>query len=78
MPGGLLRVDKFRALLARLIVQHLPRPRPLLIRAWLCLAADTDDVEEEWRGLWQVLELDPDNTTAVLAPAAPTLAKPDN
>ncbi|NIN67904.1 MAG: hypothetical protein GTO63_24995 [Anaerolineae bacterium] len=38
--------DKLRTPLARLKVKDLPRAGPLLTRAWLCLAADTDDVEE--------------------------------
>ncbi len=44
----MLMIDKFRTLLAKLIVEHLARPRELVIRAWLWLAAETDDVEEKW------------------------------
>ena len=41
-------IDRFRTRLARLIIRHLTRPRELVIRAWLWLAADTDDVEVKW------------------------------
>jgi hypothetical protein len=37
-----LMIDRLRTLLARLIVKQLPRPRPLLIRAWLWLSAEAD------------------------------------
>ena len=40
--GDAVMLDTFRTVLARLIVQHLTRPRELVIRAWLWLAADTD------------------------------------
>ena len=41
-------LDRLRTLLASLIVQRFTRPRPLVVQAWLWLAADTDDVEEKW------------------------------
>lgn len=38
--------------------------RPLVIRPWLWLAAHTDDVEEKWRCLQAVLELNPEHQAA--------------
>ena len=34
-PGDSIMPDRLRTLLAKLIVQQLNRPRPLVIRAWL-------------------------------------------
>ena len=62
-------IDKFRTLLAKLIVEHLTRPRPLVIHAWLWLASDTDDVEEKWRCLQAVLKLNPEHQSALAASA---------
>ena len=62
-------IDAFRTLLAKLIVKHLHRPLPLVIQAWLWLAADTDDVEEKWRCLQAVLELNPEHQSARAASA---------
>ena len=62
-------LDRLRTLLARLIVQHLTRPRELVIRAWLWLAADTHDVEEKWCCLQAVLELNPEHQAARAASA---------
>ena len=61
--------DGFRTLSARLIVRHPRHPRPLVIRAWLWVAADTDDVEERWRCLQAVLELNPEHQAARAASA---------
>ena len=57
-------LDRLRTLLAKLIVKHLTRPRELVIRAWLWLASDTDDVEEKWLCLQAVLELNPEHQSA--------------
>ena len=57
-------IDKLRTLLAKFIVQHLNRPLLLAIHAWLWLAADTADVEEKWRCLQAVLELNPEHQSA--------------
>ena len=60
-------LDKFRTLLAKLIVRHLNRPLLLVIHAWLWLAADADDLEEKRRYLNEVPQLDPENEPASLA-----------
>ena len=62
-------IDKLRTLPARFIVQHLNRPLFLVIHAWLWLASDTDDVEEKWRCLQAVLELNPEHQSARAASA---------
>ena len=59
--------DKLRTSLARFIVRHLNRPRSLLIRAWLWLAAHADNLEEKRRCLNEVLRLDRENEAATLA-----------
>ena len=56
--------DRLRTLLAKFIVQHLNRPRPLVIRAWFWLAAQTDDIEEKRRCLEAVLELNAESQSA--------------
>ena len=63
MVGGIIAVmfDTLRSLLARFIVQHLGRPRSLVVQPWLWLAAETDTLEEKPRCLKAVLQLDPDN-----------------
>ena len=65
----MLMIDRVRTLLARLIVKHLNRPLFLVIHAWLWLAAETDDVEEKWRCLQAVLELNPEHQAACAASA---------
>ena len=62
-------IDKFRTLLAKLIVEHLNRPLLLVIHAWLWLASDTDDVEEKWCFLQAVLQLNPEHQAARAASA---------
>ena len=62
-------LDNLRTLLAKLIVEYLTRPRLLVIHAWLWLAAETDDVEEKWRSLQAVLELNPEHQAARAASA---------
>ena len=57
-------LDHVRSLIATFAVRHLRRPRSLVIQAWLWLAADTDDVEEKWRCLQAVLELNPEHQVA--------------
>lgn len=43
-----------------------PAPRHfVVIRAWLWPGAKTDNPDKKPHCLWQVLELDPDNTTAL-------------
>ena len=68
-PGDLLMLDQFRTLLAKLIVEYLARPRPLVIHAWLWLAAETDDVEDKWCFLQAVLKLNPEHQAALAASA---------
>ena len=68
-PGDTIMLDKIRTLLAKLIVQHLNRPLFLVIHAWLWLASDTDDVEEKWRCLQAVLQLNPEHQAARAASA---------
>jgi len=62
-----LMIDKLRTLLAKSIVRHLNRPRPLAGRVWLWLAAEADNLEEKCRCLIEVLRLDPENEEATLA-----------
>ena len=56
-----------RTLSARLITRCLPGARPLLIRAWVRLAADTDDLADKERCLEAILELEPDAEWAQVA-----------
>ena len=70
-------LDSLRTLLARFVVQHLRRPRSLVVAAYLWLAADTDDTEQKRRCLKAVLEMDPDNARALIALAALRLEKAD-
>ena len=60
-PFRSLRRARLRTSIAGLMGRHLHRPRPRVIQAWLWLASDTDDVEEKWRCLNAVLQLDPEN-----------------
>ena len=60
-------LDTFRTLLARFMVSHLTRPRPLVIRPWLWLAAEADEIGEKRHCLNAVLEIDPGTTSALLA-----------
>ena len=60
-------LDTLRTLLAKFIVQHLTRPGPLVLQAWLWLAADTQDIEKKRHCLNAVLELEPENEPASLA-----------
>ena len=71
-------IDQLRTALAHFIVQHLRRPRPLLVAAWLWLAAQTDDTEEKKRCLWTILDLDPDSTRALLGLLAFVLEEADD
>jgi len=57
-------LDNLRSALARLIVRHLRRPRPLAAHAWLWLAGQAEDIEDKRRCLEAVLQLDPENETA--------------
>ena len=57
-------LDGYRTILARFTVRHLRRPRPLVIRAWLWLAAETEDLEEKRGCLEAVLELNPESQSA--------------
>ena len=43
------------------------RPRRLVVRAWLWLAVETDDLQKKRRCLNAVLQLDPENEPASLA-----------
>jgi hypothetical protein len=60
-------IDRFRTRFAKLIVDHLRRPRSPDIEIWLSRAATTDDPERKRRYLNMVLYLDPDNERASLA-----------
>jgi thioredoxin-like negative regulator of GroEL len=60
-------VDKLRTAIARFMVQHVPHPHPLVVAAWLWLAAKTEDIEEKKRCFNSILALDPDNTETLLA-----------
>jgi len=60
-------IDRLRAALAKFIVRHLTYPRPLVIRAWLWLAAEADDLDEKRLRLEAVVRLDPENEAASLA-----------
>jgi hypothetical protein len=60
-------VNKLRTLLAKFIVHHFTRPRPLVIQAWLWPAAKAEDLEQKRHCLDAVLELDPENEPASLA-----------
>lgn len=60
-------LDTFRTLLAKFIVRHLIRRRPLVIRAWFSLAAEAGDIEDKRRCLKAILQLDPANEAASLA-----------
>lgn len=71
-------LDRLRTVLAKFIVKYLPGPRPLLVAAWHWLAAGTDDIEQKRRCLWEVLDLDPDNTRALLALLAFVLEETDD
>ena len=62
-------IDGLRTVLARFLVHHLHRPRPLVVAAWLWLAADTEDHAEKCRGLEAVLELNPEHEAARAASA---------
>ena len=79
--GGLTylpMIDQSGTHLADFIVQHLSRPRPLVVAAWHWLAAQTDDIEEKKRCLWAVLDLDPDNMRALLGLLAFVLEEADD
>jgi len=69
-------VDKLRTLLARFIVDHLTRPRPLVVQAWLWLDADSQGVENKRRSLNAILELDPENEPTSLALLVPDQERP--
>jgi hypothetical protein len=56
-----------RTHVARFTVRHLTRPRPLVIQAWLWLAAEADDLDTKRLCLNAVLDLDPENEPASLA-----------
>lgn len=60
-------LDHLRTPLARLMAQRLKRPRPLVIQAWLWLAAEADTLEDKRLCLEAVVRLDPENEAASLA-----------
>jgi hypothetical protein len=60
-------IDRFRTLLAAFVVNHLTRPRMLVVQSWLWLAAKSRDAQDKRRCLHAVLQLDPDNEPASLA-----------
>lgn len=60
----MLMLVHLHSVLGRLIVQHLPGPRPLVVRAWFWLAAEADAIEQKRRCLEAVLELNPESQSA--------------
>jgi len=56
-----------RTLPAKFIVQHLAHPRPLVVQAWLWLAAKAKDLVDKRHCVNTILELDPENEPASLA-----------
>jgi len=58
---GLVVFDNLRTRLAQLMVPHL---RPLVVQAWLWLAAQAEDIEEKRHCLNAALQLDPENEPA--------------
>jgi hypothetical protein len=54
--------------LARFMVHQLRLPRPLVIYPWLWLAAKADDLDRKRHCLQAVLQVDPENEPASLAP----------
>jgi len=65
--SALSEIDNLRTLLAGIITQCLQHPRPLVIRAYLWLAANTQDIQGKRRCLNAVLELDPEDEPATPA-----------
>ena len=61
--------DRWRSAAALFLVRHLHHPRPLLIHAWLWLAATADDIEEKRCCLNAVLQLNPEHQAARAASA---------
>ncbi len=49
-----------------------------MVAAWLWLAAEAEEAEEKHRSLNEVLDIDPDNSEAVLALAVLYTAKVDD
>jgi len=60
-------IDRLRTHLASFIVKHLTRPRMVVVRSWLWLAAKSCDTQAKRRCLHAVLHLDPQNEPASLA-----------
>ena len=52
-------INAIRTLSGRFITRHHIGPRALQIRAWACLAADTDDLAEKKRCPEAIVALDP-------------------
>jgi len=65
-------------LLARFLVSRFTRPRPLMLQAWLWLAAEADDTEEKRRCLNAIVGLDPENEEALLALLALDRKRPES
>jgi hypothetical protein len=59
-------MDHMRTALARMIARYLPRPRPLVCRASVWVAAQTEELQEKRRCQNAVLELDPESEPAPL------------
>lgn len=76
--SSLVTLENLRTILAKCIVQHFHRPRPLVVAAWFWLGVETDDLDEERDCTWAVLDLDLDNAGALLALAQLRLGKPDD
>lgn len=64
---GILRIiplDGLRTLSAEFIIRHLRRPRPLVIRAWFWLAAQSDHLDKKRTCVEVALELHPESEAA--------------
>jgi hypothetical protein len=72
-----MSLGEFRTVIAHFVVRHLHRPHPLVVTAWLWLAANADGFDEKRRCLEAVLEIDPDNTRPLLALVALRSGKGD-
>ena len=52
-------IDRLRTLSARFVTHWVRFPTALVVRAWAWLAAETDDLAEQMRGLEAIVALDP-------------------
>jgi hypothetical protein len=71
-------VDRLLTGIARVVVHRVPHPGPLVVQAWLWLAANASDTEEKRRCLNAALDLDPENEPASLALLLLDRKRPEN